>query len=327
MAIEREIAQAAARELARRKQTAEEKADSARESFFEQYPAARSNRERLASNASGIAKAVIRGGDVRSSLDQLRQKAGLLEEEYDSLLAQAGLRREDLMPRYECPVCKDTGFVDGKMCSCLKQLQRVLAYRQLSMTVPLDQCTFESFRLDYYQEDPKAARQMENIVRVCRNYAENFKPHAASWLFRGGTGLGKTHLSLAIAGRVLSQGYGVVYASAQSLASSLERERFPRAEDSSGESTHDRLVQCDLLILDDLGTEVSSDYVNASLYDILNLRMLAQRPTIISTNLTMAQLEDRYTQRFASRVAGTYNKLEFLGSDVRIAIRREKQKK
>lgn len=326
MGFEREITLAAAEELARRKQQAESDAEAAQERFFAQCPRGAEIREELAVNASGIARAVLRGGNVRAALEELHQKATALSAEYDALLAEHGLTREDLAPRYTCPLCKDTGVRDGIMCDCLKQLQRALAYRKLSMAVPLDKCTFETFSLDYYRDDPKAAAQMENILRVCHNYAENFKPGAANWLFKGGTGLGKTHLSLAIAGRVLEKGYGVIYASAQSLAVALERERFLRGEDGT-ESTHDKLVTCDLLILDDLGTEVSSDYVNASLYDVINQRMLAQKPTIISTNLTMAQLEDRYTQRFASRVAGTYNKLEFLGSDVRIAIRRNKQKK
>ena len=326
MGFDREITAAASEQLTQRKQLAEHRAAQAQEAFYDQCPRAREIRQELASNASGIAKAVLQGGDVRTALEELHQRALALEAEYDNLLAQHGLSRAQLAPQYTCPLCKDTGIYEGKMCDCLKQLQRAMAYRKLSMAVPLEKCTFETFSLEYYQDDPKAAAQMKNILRVCRDYADHFKPGAANWLFKGGTGLGKTHLSLAIAGEVLEKGYGVIYASAQTLAVALERERFLRG-DETAESTHEKLIACDLLILDDLGTEVSSDYVNASLYDVINQRMLAQKPTIISTNLTMSQLEDRYSQRFASRVAGTYNKLEFLGSDVRIAIRRKKQKR
>ena len=278
----------------------------------------------MAKNAAGAAKAVVRGGDVRAELQRLQERAETLNAEYDRLLREAGLSREEISPRYTCPLCKDTGFTDGRMCRCFLELQRSLAYEKLSMNVPLEKCTFSSFSLSYYQEDPRAYRQMENIFAACKGYAEKFRKNSPSLLFKGGTGLGKTHLSLAIAGAVIEKGFGVIYGSAQSFAVSLEKERFDRREDGEPGDTHSQLLSCDLLILDDLGTEFPSAYVNAALYDIINSRMLAEKPTIISTNLSMKELEERYSERFASRIAGYYGMLGFLGNDIRIEKRKQK---
>ena len=317
------IFQAACQELEQRKRRAEEKAEQGRARFYHQCPRAREIREEMARNATGAARAVLSGGDVRAEITQLKDKGLALKEEYNRLLAEHHLTEADVTPQYHCLACRDTGFVDGRMCSCLKSLQRRIAYDKLSMNVPLDSCTFESFSLDYYQEDEQAYRQMEKVYNACKSYGERFRGDSPSLLFKGGTGLGKTHLSLAIAGKAIEKGFGVIYGSAQTFAVALERERFDRDLPEEG-STQAQLTSCDLLILDDLGTEFPSPYVNAALYDILNTRMMAEKPTIISANLSLKELEDRYSQRFASRVTGYYGKLEFLGRDVRVQKRLQK---
>lgn len=311
-------------ELERRKQAAESAAEQKLAEFYSRCPEARQVREAIAANAAGAAKAVLRGGDVRTEMKKLQVRAKELNAEYDRLLQGAGLSRRDVSPQYACPSCKDTGFIDGRMCSCLKQLQRSIAYENLSMSVPLEKSTFAAFSLDYYKDDERAFRQMENILRACKSYAEKFRANSPSLLFKGGTGLGKTHLSLAIAGEVIEKGFGVIYGSAQTFAVALEKERFDRREPDDLGDTHSHLLSCDLLILDDLGTEFPSAYVNAALYNIINARMLAEKPTIISTNLSMKELEERYSERFASRITGYYGKLEFLGSDVRVEMRKRK---
>lgn len=327
MGYGKKIYEEAKAELENRKQKAEGEAAKKLSGFYLRYPQARELREAMAKNAAGAAKAVVRGGDVRAELQRLQERAGKLNAEYDRLLQEAGLTREDISPRYACPACKDTGFVDGRLCGCFLELQRSLAYEKLSMDVPLEKCTFSSFSLSYYQEDPRAYRQMENIFAACKSYGEKFRKNSPSLLFKGGTGLGKTHLSLAIAGTVIEKGFGVIYGSAQSFAVSLEKERFDRREDGELSDTHSQLLSCDLLILDDLGTEFPSAYVNAALYDIINSRMLAEKPTIISTNLSMKELEERYSERFASRITGYYGKLEFLGKDIRIEKRKQNSRR
>ncbi len=327
MGYGKKIYEKAAAQLERRRQAAESAAGQESERFYNLCPEARGLREAMAANAAGAARALLKGGNVREELEKLRARAGELNAQYDKLLAQNGLSRQDVTPRYSCALCKDTGFVDGRMCSCLKQLQRSLAYEALSMDVPLESCTFDTFSLEYCGDDPQARRQMENILNACKSYAQRFRANSPSLLFKGGTGLGKTHLSLAIAGAVIEKGFGVIYGSAQSFAVALEKERFEKRDPADPGDSHSQLLSCDLLILDDLGTEFPSAYVNAALYDVVNTRMLAERPTIISTNLSMKELEDRYSERFASRIAGYYGKLEFLGNDVRVEMRKRKAKR
>lgn len=319
------IYQAALRELEARRRRAEETAEARREEFFSQCPRAALVREEMARNASGAARAVLSGGDVRREIGQMRDKGLALKAEYKSLLEERGLSELDVTPQYTCPACRDSGFVDGRMCRCLKTLQRTLAYDRLCMNAPLDKCTFENFSLEYYRQDERTFSRMERVLATCRTYAEKLRPDSPSLLFWGGTGLGKTHLSLAIAGQAIEKGMGVIYGSAQTFAVALEKERFHR-EDPDADDTDTQLTQCDLLILDDLGTEFPSAYVSAALYNILNNRMLANRPTIISTNLSMKELEKRYSVRFASRVTGYYGKLEFLGTDVRVQKRMERSR-
>lgn len=309
-------------ELDRRRQSAESAARENLEDFYQRCPQARRIKTELASNAAKAAKVVINGGDVRTEMKKLQDRAAELNVEYDRLLRENGLSRQDVTPRYACEKCRDTGFSDGRMCGCLKQLRRSIAYQNLCMDVPLENCAFESFSLGYYKDDPRAYKQMENIYRSCREYAARFRKNSPSLLFRGGTGLGKTHLSLAIARAAIEKGFGVVYGTAQSFAAAMEKERFERQDPEN--LTDSQLLSCDLLILDDLGTEFPSQYGNAALYNLINARMLAEKPTIISTNLSMKELEQRYGERFASRIAGYYGKLEFLGSDVRVERRKRK---
>lgn len=320
------IYQAACQELEIRRRQAEETAQDNLERFFEKCPRAREIRREMGRNGANAAIAVLSGGNVREQLTQMKEQGLALKEEYDKLLAEHHVTQSDVTPQYQCSRCKDTGFVDGRMCQCLKNLQRQMAFQRLSMDAPLENSTFEEFSLEYYREDEKAYRQMEKVLAACKRYADNFRADSPSFLFWGGTGLGKTHLSLAIAGKAIEKGMGVIYGSAQSFAVALEKERFDREPPEEGD-TNTQLTECDLLILDDLGTEFPSAYVNAALYNIINSRMLAERPTIISTNLTLKELESRYSERFASRIAGYYGKLEFLGNDVRVQKRLQKSRK
>ena len=207
------------------------------------------------------------------------------------------------------------------MCICLKELLRKTAYQRLNEMTPLALCSFDSFVLDYYPEEPLSEgeasprKQMTNVLRYCRNYANEFSMESSSLIMQGGTGLGKTHLSLAIANAAVQKDFGVIYVSAQNMATSLERERFGRGLEDG--DTNALILGCDLLILDDLGTEFATSFVDASIYNIVNTRLMAGRPTIISTNLSLYELQKRYSERFVSRIIGSYVRLTFFGKDVR----------
>jgi DNA replication protein DnaC len=178
--------------------------------------------------------------------------------------------------------------------------------------------SFENFDLSYYQNDPAAARRMEQILARMRNYAETFEAgKSGNLVLFGGTGLGKTHLSSAVARGVIERGYNVFYVSAVSMLSDFERERFGNsAGGETGENT-DRYFSCDLLIIDDLGTEVHNQFTTSVLYNLINTRLNKRQSTVINTNLTQDEFRKHYWDRITSRVLGEYTVLPFLGTDIR----------
>lgn len=305
--------------LEERRRSAENEADDTRLFFHCLCPKAEEIRRAKAAESAKIAKAVLSGENARAEITKLMENNLQLQNEYLRLLSEHKLSPQDLEPHYSCSKCCDTGFVDGKMCECLKQLQKQLAYEKLNRSLPLSGSSLDNFSLDFYSGD--ARKHMEQIFIYCRQYAERFRSNSPSLLFRGATGLGKTHLSLAIASAATEKGFGVIYGSSQNFAVAFEKERFDRQLGDAVFSTNQKLQDCDLLILDDLGTEFSSSYVNSALYSIIDTRLLSSKPTIISTNLSFKEMEQKYSARFVSRIAGNYNAFEFSGQDIRIQKR------
>lgn len=323
MSYGKEIYQKALRMLEKRKLEGEALAQSNLSRFHQQCPEAEAISRQKAADSAKLVKIVLQGGDVRDAITSLRDKNLQLQDEYHRLQNMNGFSSDAFIPKYHCSNCKDTGFIDGRMCTCLSELQKKLAYERLNMHVPLENCSFASFDLSFYDEDSRV--QMERIYLYCQKYADHFHAHAPSLLFRGATGLGKTHLALAIARTAIDKGFGVIYGSAQNIAVKLERERFDRTEDGDLSETNAKLLSCDLLILDDLGTEFTSSYVTSAIYNIINTRLLQIKPTVISTNLSQKELEKIYSERLASRIMGQYGIFNFIGKDIRIEKRRRKQ--
>ena len=176
--------------------------------------------------------------------------------------------------------------------------------------------TFESFDLSYYSAENGDRSRMQYNFDLLQKYAEQFDLQAKNLLFCGATGLGKTHLSTALARRVIERGFDVYYTTAIGMVSDFEHARFGRGEDRVA-ADPTRYVDCDLLILDDLGTEVSNQFTNSCLYMVLNDRINLKRPTIINTNLSARELQTRYTDRIASRLLGEYYPILFVGTDIR----------
>ncbi len=303
-------------ELENRRRHAEQKADLLLHRFFLVCPQAEAIRQHQSSNGAKVAKAVLSGGNAKAELEKLKNENLALQAEFETLARQNGFSAAALLPQYSCHICGDKGFIDGKMCECLKNLQKSIAYERLNVNLPLESCSFSSFSLEYYPAENR--QHMQRVADYCSNYARQFRENSPSLLFRGRTGLGKTHLALAIANEVIAHGHGVIYSAVQNFAVALEKERFERGDDWENSDTNSQLLSCDLLIIDDLGTEFSSSYVNAALYNLVNTRLILRKPTIISTNLSLKELEDRYGERFASRMAGQYNQFAFVGKDIRI---------
>ena len=207
------------------------------------------------------------------------------------------------------------------MCECLSELCRQEQKKEISV-LSSSRETFSQFRLDYYPDavDPKYGASprtiMERTLNICRRYAATFTPNAGNLLFIGGTGLGKTFLSACIARTVTDRGYSVVYETSNHLFSKLEQAKFAPSEDTRREAA--KLTNCDLLILDDLGTEMPGQFVTAALYSLLNDRMMAVKPMVISTNLNVDELSRRYSPQIASRLHGDFQRLTFVGNDIRV---------
>ena len=315
----------AADRLFERRLKAERDADRRRKAIYSEIPRVKELEKEISACGIKAARAVIKGNNVQPEIEKLRDKNLAMQKELKDLLASNGYSENVFEPHYICKKCGDTGYYDenGKtlVCSCLKNMLVACACEELNRTAPLALSTFDSFSLDYYdkREDPDLGTspyiQMSKILAYCRNYAEKFRKNSESLLMKGATGLGKTHLSLAIANEVIKKGFGVIYASAPSLMTRLEKSYFSNSDD---DSALNMLIESDLLIIDDLGTEIHGQFSVSLLYNIFNSRMLLNKPIIINTNLTMRELEKIYTERFVSRINGNARKLDFLGDDIRI---------
>lgn len=216
---------------------------------------------------------------------------------------------------YDCSLCEDIGYINGKLCDCVKKLANAIAIDEYNSHMPINQCTFENFDLMYYSDkQDNAKKRMTYIFKLAKEYALNFNPQTSpNLLFLGGPGLGKTHLTMAIVSSVIKKGYIPVYGSAENLFSTIEKEKF------QGENigAYEQMQNCDLLVIDDLGTEMITAFTKSALYNLVNMRLLTKRPTIINTNLSMEEIIEKYAPRIASRLFGEFDVNQFLGTDIR----------
>ena len=265
--------------------------------------------------------------------DRDHSKAAMAKAKEENIALQQ--ERKDLLNKHFapdfldespiCPHCGGSGYVGSTMCSCLKNLcceEQKKALRQL--TTGTEQ--FENFRLDFYPQrvyreygaSPRTI--MERNFNTCRQYATAFEQGIGNLLFVGGTGLGKTYLSACIANVVTDKGFSVAYESAPQLFGKLEKNRFSPDEESRAEAEY--FEKCDLLIIDDLGTEMPSNFVTAALYSLLNQRLLDGKCMLISTNLNTEDFDKRYSPQIASRIHGNFTIMPFVGEDIRVMKKR-----
>ena len=267
------------------------------------------------------AQAAFSGGvDVKEAMDRVRAQNLTLQQERKTL-AEENFPQGYLEEKPVCPKCGGTGYIGTQMCSCLRELCRQEQMKELTILSGGGE-SFEGFRLDYYptRVDPRVGFSprtiMEKNFQHARTYAASFGPGTGNLLFVGGTGLGKTYLSVCIARVVADRGYSVLYETAAHLFSTLEQAKFNSTEENRREAG--RYQDCDLLIVDDLGTEMPGQFVTAALYSLLNDRMLAQKPMVISTNLNVDEMGRRYSPQIASRLYGGFKNYVFVGEDIRV---------
>ncbi len=308
-----------------RRSRANLEAEARKTKIYAEIPRVEEIEKELSSCSIKAAKAVFAGSDARSQLEALAKKSTELREELRTLLTESGYSEDELEVKFTCSICEDRGTVekDNKTltCQCFKELLRECACAEINSLSPLNLSTFESFSLSYYPDADTAEgvnprRRMAQILNYCKSYANDFSGLSRSILMRGATGLGKTHLSLSIANDLLNKGFSVAYVSAPDILFQLERAHFSY-EYTKEQDLITTLTECDLLIIDDLGTEFATNYTNSQIYNIFNNRILRSKPVIINTNLTIKELENAYTQRFVSRIMGSCDKLDFVGRDIR----------
>ena len=299
-----------------------------RERIYARQPRLREIDSQLRSTMSRIITSALRHGtDPRSAVAVLRDENLSLQTEKRELLKKMGLPEDALEEMPACALCGDTGYRGGQMCRCLRAYYAREQQKELSRMLDLGSQSFDTFSTDWYPDrydrdiGVTVREHMETVYDICGDFAHQFGRRPANLLLFGAPGLGKTHLSAAIAREVSEKGFSVVYDTAGHVFGQFEQQKFAREEEADDHV--ERVLNCDLLILDDLGSEMTTAFVQSALYQIVNTRLLERRSTIISTNLTPEKISQRYSPQIASRIEGEYTLLPFVGEDIR-QLKKEK---
>ena len=303
----------------------EEELRARRRTCYAQEPRLREIDQELSGTmAKIVAAAFRRGTDPAEAVEKLKRENLGLQRERGELLSALGYAPDYLEPRPCCSLCGDRGWIENRMCGCLKRFYSLEQNAELSRMLDLGSQSFDTFDFSFYSPTESYGRRrsarenMDHNYETCIEFSHHFPSRIRNMLFTGDPGLGKTFLSACIAREVSEKGHSVVYDTAIHVFSCFEAQKFSREEDDEAESDVDRVLRCDLLILDDLGTEMPTSFVQSAFYRILNTRLTEQRSTVISTNLNPVELGKRYGAPILSRIRGEYTILPFYGVDIRL---------
>ena len=300
--------------LSRRRQTA-----------YEKIPALRRLDEEVGSAALSRARQLIMEEGTGQADDQkvFRENLEQISRQRQQLLISNGFPEDYLKIRYQCPLCHDTGYVDGRHCSCFRRMAIELLFEDEALSRELALHNFSTFSFDCYSGKPDPAHggispreNMHHIVSAARSLIECFDQKPGYLLFYGKTGLGKTFLSHCIAKELLDRGVPVIYQCAGAMFETMADAAFSRS--GSAREDSDLFLTCDLLIIDDLGTEMVNAFVSGALFSLINERIRQGRSTIISTNLTLEEIENTYSERVFSRIVSRFDLMHFYGDDIRL---------
>ena len=328
MAYDSNILHRASARLAEEKRRREEEQEALRRRVYAREPRLAQLDRRLQGTMAELVSAALRRGEsAREAVQAVREKNLDLQQQRAVLLGAMGLPEDVLDSKPACPLCGDTGWRGAQMCQCLKRLCTQEQIKELSKLLDLGEQSFDTFDLDRYSvqlwpergTSPRA--NMELVYEVCLNFAQKFGHFQFRNLFlTGAPGLGKTFLSACIARTVSEQGFSVVYDTAINIFRQFETRKFQRDAEELQTARDDtrRYLTCDLLILDDLGSEQASSFINSALYELLNTRLAAGRQSVISSNLAPEEIARRYTPQIASRLLGEFSSLPFFGDDIRL---------
>lgn len=294
---------------------AQQAADARKEELHQKLPQIAEIDRALATTGMRIMREALNGKEgLHERIRRLEEGNHLLLEARAEILRANGFPENYSDVHYECNECMDTGFLNGKMCKCLRTALNYAGYESSGVLKLIEKQNFETFDLKYYEGNER--RNMEMIFHRALTYAAGFNGQTMkNLLFLGTTGLGKTHLSSAIAKVVIDNGYDVLYESAQQIFADFEAERFGRVP--HGENRTSRYFECDLLIIDDLGTEMQTQFTVPCLYNLINTRLISEKSMIISTNIRKEELLAKYSDRITSRLFGEFEICIFTGKDIR----------
>ena len=329
MSYDAAIVQRASARLARRKEIRERRRWDLEQELYRRQPRLRELDRAIGGTMAELAGLAISGKPIQADgpeIADIRRRNLELQAQRAELLHTLGYEPDALDPTPACTRCGDSGWAGAEMCTCLKALCAQEQMKALTALLNLtDEQNFDRLRLDVYSDQPWEGKRsprenMKRVVTVCEGFARRFPDYPLhNLLLSGGTGLGKTFLSGCIAREVSGRCYSVVYDTAISLFSTFEAKKFSRDLGQERQARDDtrRYLNCDLLILDDLGSELTTPLAQSTLYEVVNSRLQGGKHTIISTNLSMEQIGARYTPQVVSRLAGAYQELTFYGDDIR----------
>ena len=270
--------------------------------------------ESIASVSVSQGKKLLLGDD--NALIELKNMIAEFSSMKKQLLISAGLPEDYLKPVYTCPDCKDTGYIDHAKCHCFKQIEITMLYEQSGIREMLEENNFSTLSYEYYEGED--LQRFKNTVVTCKNFINNFNSDYHNLFFYGTVGTGKSFLSGCVAKELIESGHSVIYFSAAGLFDVLSRMKFDYKNTEELHNAYEDLFQCDLLIIDDLGTEYTNNFVNSQFFSLINDRHLRQKAVIISTNLSLADFRDRYSDRIFSRITSSYEICKITGPDIRM---------
>lgn len=295
-------------------------AENRKKEIYNQIPRIKEIDDEISALGISLVKSAVNGENYQSALAELQKSSQRLLEEKCELLVSSGYPYNYLDIHKNCPKCGDEGYVGYKMCSCLKELYKEAAYKAAHLPVLMDKQSFKTFNIDYYpdsDEDPSPRKIMETVLAYCKRYARTFSAKSTNILMYGGTGLGKTFLSSCIAKELIENDKSVYYQPAYRIFSMFEERKFSNSDNEIFNIQIKYIYDSDLLIIDDLGTELVTAYTAQILFDLINTRINSGKKIIISTNLSLEDIETIYSPRISSRLVGNFDFLEFVGDDIR----------
>ena len=323
MALSNSQYDAIMREYNRRQIENRHRQEERRREVCEKVPAVLELEAEIAAHSVACAKGILAGNE--KEVERLREELADLREQKSVLIRSAGFPEDYMDLQFRCPDCHDTGYVDGKKCHCFLQAQMKLLYAQSNLEDVLDKESFAAFSFDCYDDEELLPQlgitnraYMRRVAASCRRFAEEFGTAGENLLLTGSTGVGKTFLSRCIAGEVMKRGHSVIYLSAGDLFEVFSKNKFSNEDEDGMQEMYRFVLECELLIIDDLGTELNNSFTSSQLFYCINERMSRKRSTIISTNLSLAGLRDSYTDRVASRIMSGYTIIPLYGRDLRL---------